>query len=233
MVMNIEVQEVSPNGDITYSMKLVDTSVAEGAEDFPAESLERMRTVLKSMIGFAGSATVTSRGETKEANFLMPENADQSMKDMMDSMKNSLKQMSAPLPQEAVGPGARWEVTTHVSGRLNLEQTATATLTELQGQKFYLSMDILQTAPKQEIQIPMPGSKVQLVSLTSTGAGKVDGELGSILPVASRVKLSSTQKMEITSGGSDKATTMTQAMDMDMDIKKGPLAASPEPAKPK
>ncbi len=37
MVMNIDVQEVGANGDITYSMKLVDTSVGEATEDFPPD----------------------------------------------------------------------------------------------------------------------------------------------------------------------------------------------------
>jgi mannose/fructose/N-acetylgalactosamine-specific phosphotransferase system component IIB len=232
MVMDIEVLAIGTGGDIQYSMKLVDTSVGESTDDLHPESIERMRTVLKSMVGFAGTATVSSRGETKEASFQMPENADQSITDMMESMKNSLKQMSAPLPEAAVGPGAKWEVTTHVTGRLNLDQTATVTLVELKDQKFHLSMDMVQTAPKQKIQLPMPGSKVELVSLKSTGKGTVDGELGSILPVESHVTLSSAQKMEITRG--DDKSTMQQSMDMDMDMKSGrPAAASPEPAKAK
>ncbi len=124
------------------------------------------------MIGFAGTATVTNRGATKDANFQMPENADQSMKDMMDSMKNSLKQMSSPLPEEAVGIGAQWEVTTHVMGRLNLDQKATATLTELEGPKFHLSMDIVQSAAEAGDPDSRPGKQGRVGEPHEYGHGK-------------------------------------------------------------
>src|SRR5205085_96475 len=122
--------------------------------------------------------------------------------------------MCAPLPEEAVGKGAKWEVTMRIGGRVQLTQVATVTVKELGEAGVELSLEVVQNAPQQEIKMAVPGAKAELISLESKGSGSLKADLRSVVPTESVVKLASKQKMEITSGGS--TTKMNQSMDMEV-----------------
>ena len=66
----------------------------------------------------------------------MPPGADAQTRQLMDQMKDSFSSVAAPLPEEAVGPGARWEVKMPIKSQgMTIDQTATYELVSLEGER--------------------------------------------------------------------------------------------------
>lgn len=214
MVFDLNITEVRADGNVKYAMLMTKVDV-DTKEETP--QVQAMRESLKGIVGMSGTAVVTNRGETIEAEFKLPPGADPMMAAMMDSMKSSARQMSAPLPEEAVGKGAKWEVAMKVkTGGMTLDQTATMTLDEVTDDDFKLGMELVQKAGPQMVDGPM--GKVEIVDITSKGKGTLAGSTRKIVPTKSEMMTNSVQEMKIGD----------QALKMDMKI--GMKMAS-EPAK--
>ncbi|MHC4537188.1 MAG: hypothetical protein ACYS6K_24845, partial [Planctomycetota bacterium] len=109
MTMTIDSKEVSAEGNLHYEFELEQVEVLPKPGINPA-MVNAMKQKTSSMQGMRGSATVTSRGFTKDNEIKLPAGIDPQMKQSIDNMKQSMNQMSAPLPEEPVGIGARWQV---------------------------------------------------------------------------------------------------------------------------
>jgi hypothetical protein len=184
MTMTINSKEVSPEGNLYYEFELdqVDVLPKPGANPMMVNTIKQQ---MSSIQGMSGSATVTSRGFTKDSEIKLPPGTDPQMKQSMDNMQQSMNQMSAPLPKEPVGRGARWQVTMPMeTPAMKFTQVATYTLTEIQGDKVKLDVTIEQTAPPQEINTPgaAPDVKASLESLKSSGKGNVEIQMTNLVP---------------------------------------------------
>jgi hypothetical protein len=232
MVMDSTVKELRPNGDIAYDA-VFSTMDIEDSEDANPMMAQGMKASLNTLKGMTVSAVVSGRGETKSADFKLPPGATEQANQAMDSMKSSVNQMSAPLPEEAVGVGAKWEVVSTIKNMgLNLKQTSVMTLKELSGTSMTLDAQVTQNAEKQDMKMPgmPPGLKVELVSLKSNGSGTVKAATDSLTPIDSTMNLQSDQEMTINQGGGAPGQSMKQSIKMDLTMKSGPVKAS-EPAK--
>ena len=186
MTMTIDSKEVSPEGNLHYEFELAQVEVLPKPGANPA-IVNAMKQQMSSMQGLSGSATVTSRGFTKDTEIKSPPGIDPQIKQSMDQMKQSINQMSAPLPEEPVGEGARWQVTMPMEmPAMKLTQVATYTLSEIQGDKVKLDITIKQSAPPQELDTPgaAPGAKVSLESLKSSGKGTVELQMTNLVPTS-------------------------------------------------
>ena len=183
MTVTIDSKEVSPEGDLHYEFELEQVEVLPKPGANPA-MINAMKQQMSSMLGLSGSATVTSRGFTKDVEIKPPPGIDPQIRQSMDEMKQSMNQMSAPLPEEPVGIGARWQVTMPVeTAAMKLTQVATYTLSQIQGDKAKVDITIKQSAPPQEIDTPgaAPGVKVSLESLKSSGKGTVELQMTNLV----------------------------------------------------
>src|SRR5437867_11002112 len=99
-------------------------------------------------------------------------------------MKDAVSTLSIPLPEEAIGPGAKWEVKLPVkSGGMTISQTATYQLASLEGERLAIHSSIAQQATSQKVQNPaMPGLKLDLNKMTGTGKGDLTCDLTQLLP---------------------------------------------------
>jgi hypothetical protein len=186
MTMTIDSKEVSPEGNLHYEFELEQVEVLPKPGANPA-MINAMKQKTSSMQGMSGSATVTSRGFTKDTEIKLPPGIDPQMKQSIDNMKQSMNQMSAPLPEEPVGRGARWQVTMPVeTPAVKLTQVATYTLLEIQGDRVKFDFTIKQSALPQEIHTPgaAPGVKVLLESLKSSGKGTVELQMTNLVPTS-------------------------------------------------
>ena len=186
MTMTIDSKEVSPEGNLHYEFELEQVEILPKPGANPA-IVNAMKQQMSSMQGLSGSATVTSRGFTKDTEIKSPPGIDPQIKQSMDQMKQSINQMSAPLPEEPVGEGARWQVTMPMEmPAMKLTQVATYTLSEIQGDKVKLDITIKQSAPPQELDTPgaAPGAKVSLESLKSSGKGTVELQMTNLVPTS-------------------------------------------------
>ena len=186
MTMTIDSKEVSPEGDLHYEFELVQVEVLPKPGANPA-MVNAMKQQMSSMQGLSGSATVTSRGFTRDVEIKPPPGIDPQIRQSIDEMKRSMNQMSAPLPEEPVGRGARWQVTMPVeTSVMKVTQIAIYTLSEIQGDKVKFDITIEQSAPPQEIDTPgtAPGVKMSLESLKSSGKGTVELQMTNLVPTS-------------------------------------------------
>ena len=92
---------------------------------------------------------------------------------------------AAPLPEEPVGKGAKWEhVSPLKSDAISLTQRATFTLVNETADSVDLDLTIEQTAPSQEMHAPgLPaGAKVTIKSVDSHGTGHSQVFLNRLVP---------------------------------------------------
>jgi len=130
----------------------------------------------------------------------------------IDSLKQSMSQMAAPLPEEPVGVGATWDTTINIDqGGMKLTQVAKNKLVSLAGSSLSLAVSLSQTAPKQKLS--KNGITVDLDSYSGSGGGETTLDLMQPVPTKATVKLVS--DMHMTSGGNpmgmglDLTVTMT------------------------
>lgn len=123
--MNITVQSVAANGDITYQTVMGDVVLTQATNTAP-EIAQGMQTALAGIKGITGTTIMTSRGLVKKMDTKLPANANAQARQYMDQIKEAATALSAELPEAAVGVGAKWEVNeqTKVQGSTVDEKTS-------------------------------------------------------------------------------------------------------------
>ena len=205
ITMDVNVTNVSADGDIRSEFKVNKAEVLEDAQvdkkdaQVPKAALAE---VLAEMRGMKGHAIMSSRGFTKEADFVIPpKTMDPETKQFMEEIKQSPYQMSRPLPEEAVGVGAKWLTTATVKqdGTV-LKQSITSELRSLSGD-----------AAKVSFSIKLTGSAVDLKSFTSSGNGEMNLDLGRLIPSLATCHVTS-RIIETMAQGQDMATKLDMTM---------------------
>ena len=203
ITMDLNVTNVSADGDIRYELKINKAEVVEDAQVDKKDALV-FKAALAEMQGIKCYAIVSSRGFTKEADFVIPPKMmDPETKQFMEEIKQSPYQMSRPLPEEAVGVGAKWLTTTTVKqDGMVLKQSITSELRSLSGD-----------AAKVSFTIKLTGSAVDLKSFTSSGNGEMNLDLGRLVPSLATVHVTSSW-IETMAQGQDMATKLDMTMGM-------------------
>lgn len=215
MRMDMDVADVTKQGHMRFQFRYVDVKLLDtpGVEPMMKASMEQALAGLESM---HGHALITDRGITIEGSFETGSQVDPQLQQLAASLEQSIQQLSAPLPVEAVGVGARWEVRTHIeSNGVNLQQTARYELVELRGDRFKCKVTITQTAKAQQIQAPNlpPGAQMELVSMKGNGSGELDARLDRLTPV-SNAAIASDMQMRMHAGGQAQKMGMRISMGM-------------------
>ncbi len=211
MNMKITNKEVKTSGNLVYDFILDSVDVVADDKTPPA-MVESMKTALNDIKGMNGSAEVTTRGITTSAEMKMPANTNPQLTSMMDNMRQQMNQMSVPLPEEPVGQGATWTVTTQMtSGGILLTNQYKYTLVKIDGSNIEMKVELLQSAEPQELKNPnLPaGTVVKLQEFKSGGQGTVKMDLSKMVP-NSEITSETKMKMEVQAGG--QTQTIEQAM---------------------
>ena len=67
-------------------------------------------------------------------------------------MKGSFAHLAVPLPEEAVGPGAKWEVRMPIKTQgMTIDQTATYEVVSLEGERLATKSAVVQHAANQKV----------------------------------------------------------------------------------
>lgn len=213
MTMVVDVKSVAPNGDISYTVTYDDVSVATDTNTLPAVEAA-MKSALAGIKGMSGTGKLSSHGIHLGMQMKLPPNANPQMTQIMNQMKDSFSSSALPLPEEAVGVGAKWEYKTKLKSQgMTIDQTITSELVSIDGDHATLRNTILQSAANQKVQnSAMPGLKVDLAKLTGTGTGTSTLDLSKLLPVAATLDEKTETSMAINMG------QQKQNMDMTMNI---------------
>jgi hypothetical protein len=218
IVMEIEVNDVSPVGDITYAYEYTDFDVVDDPNQ-PSPLAPTLRATLKPMIGTTGSGIITNRGFSKMNQVNVPDGVAAPIKQMLDGMQESLNQLSLPLPAEPVGLGAKWRVIQNLNiNGMNLTQTYINEITRVDREGFDYRVTVSQEAKPQEVKNPMfpPGTTIMLDSLTSDGQGTSTVAVNSIFPRKSKVAIHTVADMNVAVAGQNQKISTDMTMEMSL-----------------
>ena len=209
MTIELDVVNVSGDGDLRCTFKITRPELAQDPKANPAVVAAMKQSIL-GLDGLSGFVVMTSRGFTREADFQVPATADPQLKELLNSMRQSLYQLTSPLPAEPVGKGARWETTMKLEmNGVSLGQIATYDLVELSGNSAKLDISLKQTAGNQKIQ--RNGISIDLISLASAGSGHMALDLTRLIASPATMSIKSASEME----------AMGQKISMQVDLTMG------------
>lgn len=217
LTMDVTVNDVSTNEDISYSIVTSDASIVE-EPDIVAQVAEAMKNAAAAMKGIGGKGVLSSRGVNLSTDIKAPEGADPQVNQFVDQMKETMAHVSTPLPEEPVGAGAKWEVKIPIKSQgITLNQTETYELVSMDGDRGNAKTTITQTASRQKIDNPMvPGSKVDLTKMTGNGSSEGTFDLTRILPPEATVQFHTEMMTTMTTSNAGQKQTMDVKMDLNI-----------------
>jgi hypothetical protein len=220
MTLETTVKGVAENGDISYEMVISDAGISDEPGVTP-EIAEAMKGVFVGVKGLSGSGTTSSRGVSKRLEFKAPANVTPQASQFVDQMKDFYTQLAVPVPEEAVGPGAKWEVKMPLKTQgMTIDQTAAYEVISIEGESLTTKSTIAQQAANQKIQNPaMQGMKVDLIKMTGKGTGEHTFDLANLLPTAGTGRVHTDTSMAMNMGGQKQPMSMKMDMDLHFEAK--------------
>lgn len=209
LVLDVSVKDVSPGGDIAYQIVFADATPTEDAGGDP-QMTEAIKSALSRLKGLSGNGTVSDRGFDKGSQFKVPADVNPQARQAFQQLKETFSNLTIPLPEEAIGPGAKWEARSKVQSQgITLDQTATYQLVSLDGDRAAIKTTLSQNAANQKIQNPvMPGMQTELIKMVATGTGDFSLLLTQILPSTGTIEFHSEVNMDMNMGAQKQPMTM-------------------------
>src|SRR4028118_103039 len=221
MTVETKVTKNDPNGDIHYEFAYTNADITGDTGNMPPAARDAMRSTLKSIVGVKGSFIMDNRGFHKGGDIILPQGADNNLKQMVEQMSKSIEQLTSPLPAEAVGTGAKWRVSSSSNFiGMNVNDITTYELVSWQDGVASLNVSIEQQANPQNITSPQlpPGTTLTLKSFASQGRGATTMRLDRLIPVRSTASVSSNSEMSAKTAGSSQESPITTKMVMEMTL---------------
>lgn len=221
MQMEVLVTQVDANGDIHSTFNYTEADVVADASVAP-EILEAVRSSIKKMVGIKGTLITNNRGQVKSSNISLPEDIDPMTKTLLAQVSTSLDQMSSPVPQVAIGIGAKWRVSDNLKiSSIKMNQSTIYELVSLKDNIAILKVTVDQKADAQDVilpGIPTDSANVSLKSMLSQGQGQLTLALDSVMPTRSIMSIRSQSEMSIKETTSGKETTIGTQMSMQINL---------------
>ena len=213
ITMSVAVKKVSAEGEITYGIIFDAADVAAG-EDTKSPTGAAMKSALGGISGMAGEGRMSDRAIGKSMEMKSSGDSNPMLAQTMEQMKDSAGNAATPLPEEAVGPGAKWEHRQKIKSQgMTVDQVTTVELVSVDGDKLELKSTVTQNAANQKIENPsMPGMKMDLVKLVTTGKGKSSVDLGHLLPQSRSVDSDTETSMGMNVGQQKQMMNMKMKM---------------------
>ncbi len=220
MPMEVTVKSVSADGDIVSESVIGEASVANDPGVMP-QMAEAMKTSIGGMKGLAFTSTMSDLGINKGIEVKLPPDASPQLRQSMDQMKESMSSMSSPLPEEAVGLGAKWEMAAQKKMQgMTIDQIVTYELVSIEGDRITFKCAISQNAANQKVANPAaPQIKTELTKMTGNGTGTMTFNLTQAVPSLFTVDSHTDMAMAVNAGGKKQDMTMKMDMNIRMESK--------------
>lgn len=214
MDMDVQVAEVSPEGNLRVQTELVAVDLVD-REGVQAGMSDMLRGSLGGLVGMTTEGWMTSQGVTTQMNVNMPAGAPADAQDQAVSMQQNLSSGSLPMPLEAVGVGAVWEVRSRTaSNGLVVDEVKLVTLESMFSDAVLLDIQLSQTLADPNMVPPglPPGTQVSITRFESQGGGKSAVRLDRLVPDAGESQMTMEMEFDVNADG------QTQTFDMGMSI---------------
>jgi hypothetical protein len=215
MSMDVTIMNVAADGDISYEMIMGDAG-SRDAPDLTPQDAASLNAIMASFRGASFTGLISNRGLNKGVAIKLPPGADAQTRQLMDQMKDSFIVASPPLPEEAIGLGAKWEVKMPVKSQgMTIDQTSIYQLVSMDGERLTARSTVAQHAANQKIHMPsMPGMKLELTKMVGNGTTEATFNLTQLMPPTATVD----SHAEISMGMDASAGSPIQGMDAVVDV---------------
>lgn len=152
-------------------------------EGTTAEQAETAGRLVAPLANVTGTFEIDDRGLTQRADLTIPEDAPPRLLTILGSIRMFL--LSIPFPAEAVGVGARWEVTRLVDVRgIRTTQTVTYSLAERVGGTLRLGVTMHSSAAPQSVPVGTDGTQMDVEAYEASMVGSAIVKLDRIIPLS-------------------------------------------------
>jgi hypothetical protein len=199
------------------AFKVVSAKTQGSSSDPMAAQVNEMLAGFKA---FRGSQRIDSRGKLIDFEIDDTQKTAPHLAQALESVKQSLGQMVAPLPEEPIGAGARWQVVSRLEQfGLELTQRVEYRAISVQPKGIVAAVTIEQSSPPGKVSPPgMPqGMAVDLLALDSKGQGEVQIDFDKFIS-KSNLDLTLGMKMLVPEGSGVPAGGQTVEMDLTMGV---------------
>ena len=213
MTMTAEVTDAAPEKfSYTFEVTKAEVGAAEGVPKMIADSVGKE---LAKISGLKGKAVVDARGFTTEASLDVPKGVPPRMRELMKNMQQSIDQLAAPLPVEAVGKGAKWKVEqTITQSGMTLQQTSFFELVSLDEGSAEVSVIVEQNADAQPLNAPGVPTGAKLNKMIGKGKGRSKLVFGKIAPEESEVEVTTDTSITVLVGSAEQTMETQTKMSM-------------------
>jgi len=219
IVLDLDPQSLTPSGDLRFAWRVSAATVTSDAQT-PSQIVDGMRAEVSAIEHLAGTAAVTARGLSGGVTVNAATTVDAGATGQMaEQIRQTLRDVAVPLPEEEVGHGARWQKTAQLDGKgSRLTQTDTFTLTDLAPTSGAVDDVLAQTAPPQALKAPgmASGAEARMESMLASGDGKTHFDLSRLVP---QTRFTGTTTMVVSgpsAGDSTRRVTMIMRVGIDI-----------------
>lgn len=209
MQADVAVTKVATDGDVTFDLTFTDIAT-EAAAGMDPSVVAMMQAATAQLKGLKGSMTMSSRGVNKSAALDVSKIADPNLSQALSSISSAVESLSVPLPAEAVGAGARWEIRQAISANgAYTFQNVMCEVVSMEDSAVTLKIQVEQTTPAQSINNPNlpPGASASIDKASGRGIGTTTIRLDNLVPTSESATESSTA-MTVSFGGSSQQMTV-------------------------
>ena len=218
IVLDQRADRVDPDGTVHYTVTFSDASVEATPGADPA-TVQQSQAGLAQMKGLRGTGSFDAQGDNHQLSFDTSAVSDPAIRSTLDSLSSQIGNLSAPLPSQPLGIGARW--TARRSATINgitVNTTTTYTLRSRTGDRYELDLVQRADAPPGPTEIPnLPaGTEASIERFEVQGTGRITGDLTHQLPVSSTVKAEGDGSFIVSQGAQRGALTQHLTLDFEL-----------------
>lgn len=215
--LRADIEEVSADGVLKVRHAAEAVEVIPGP-DTPPAVLDAVRANVEPLARYRATMRIDGRGAVLGGEAELPRDLPPMVRQTMQQMTENLGQLSAPLPLEAVGPGARWSSTHEVSQNgMKLRQVGRYTLVSLEGQHALIEATIAQELLDPNVSAPgMLGATARVGEFSSSGKSTIELDLDRLTPRLVFIVMDLHMTMDVTVLGQAQHVEMDMGVDMTM-----------------
>jgi hypothetical protein len=175
-LLQLESRGLDPSGALQVAFRLESYEILEETKA-PPEVSSNLRRELGTLDGFAGTATIDTRGLVHAMTSSV--RSGQPPSDTLRQLRHMLHELPVPMPEEPIGTGAHWEKVTAVDSRTaKLTQKETYTLTGQNAERISVRATLVESAPEQ----PAGGVLGRAAAMSGSGGESVSFDLVHVVP---------------------------------------------------
>jgi hypothetical protein len=210
VLLDMHTSDQSAAGEWKIDSKLTGLTIeAKGAADKPIA--DAMRPQVEGLKGLGIAYWVNAKGQVHDTKIDVPAGLPSAAQQMIQGMNQSFEAMVVPLPKDAVGVGAKWQVVSRLgSSGADLLQSATYTLRSRTGSKATIEVALVQLAASDTIKVPgAPAGVSALVkSFSSGGSGKQQLDTHEVAPESGAMQIKTSMTIAVKDGAMSEDTSI-------------------------